>query len=66
MKADIYDHIRAQVWPSVPAFVSACIGFRLLGIFGPSVHNDVATTIELASLDQTRRRCLILRSLIPW
>jgi NhaC family Na+:H+ antiporter len=52
VKADIYDHIRAQIWTSVPAFVIACIGFLLLGIFGPSVHNDVATTIELASLDQ--------------
>ncbi len=50
--ADTYAHIRAQVWTSVPAFVIACVGFLALGFVGPEVSNDVATSIELARLDE--------------
>jgi NhaC family Na+:H+ antiporter len=52
VKADIYDHIRSQVWTSVPAFVIACVGFAILGFAGPPVDDAVATTIELSKLDQ--------------
>jgi Na+:H+ antiporter, NhaC family len=52
VKADLYDHIKNQVWTSVPAFLLACIGFTLLGLFGPAVHDTVTTTTELHKLDQ--------------
>ncbi len=55
VKADIYDHIRAQVWTSIPAFLIACVGFAILGFAGPAVTDTVSTTIELASLDQIYR-----------
>src|SRR5690606_24576396 len=48
---DIYTHIRAQLWTSVPAFVLAVIGFLLLGLFGPSVQDSVSTDVELDALD---------------
>ncbi len=52
VKADIYDHIRAQVWTSVPAFVIACVGFGILGVAGPAATPSVATSIELSKLNQ--------------
>src|SRR5690606_34566602 len=48
---DIYTHIRAQLWTSVPAFVLAVVGFLLLGLFGPSVQDSVSTDVELDALD---------------
>jgi NhaC family Na+:H+ antiporter len=50
--ADLYDHIRAQVWTSVPAFVIAAAVFALLGVVGPGVDDTIATSVELAKLDQ--------------
>jgi NhaC family Na+:H+ antiporter len=51
-EADVNEHIRAQVWTSLPAFGIACAGFVLLGFFGPEVHQGVATSTELSKLDQ--------------
>jgi NhaC family Na+:H+ antiporter len=55
VKVDVYEHIRSQIWTSIPAFVIACVSFGILGVAGPAVHNEVATTIELAKLDQIFR-----------
>ena len=52
VKVDVYDHIRHQVWTSVPAFVIACVVFAVLGVAGPPVDDEIATTIELAELNQ--------------
>lgn len=49
---DTFDHIKNQIWTSVPGFVLACIGFLLLGFFGPPVAHTVGTTVELGKLDQ--------------
>ncbi|HTN99045.1 MAG TPA: Na+/H+ antiporter NhaC [Microthrixaceae bacterium] len=51
-KVDVYEHIRNQVWTSVPAFAIACVAFFFLGIAGPEVNDTVATTIELTKLNQ--------------
>jgi NhaC family Na+:H+ antiporter len=46
-----YEHIKRQVWTSVPAFGLAVIGFLLFALFrGPS-DNAVPTDIELKALD---------------
>lgn len=50
--ADLYDHIRAQAWTSVPAFTLACIGFWILGVAGPEATPEVAASVDLAKLDQ--------------
>jgi NhaC family Na+:H+ antiporter len=52
VKADLYEHIKAQIWTSIPAFVIACLGFLVLGLVGPDVHNVVATDLELAQLNR--------------
>ena len=51
VKADVYEHIRSQVWTSVPAFAIACVVFAILGVAGPEVQNEISTTIELNSLN---------------
>jgi NhaC family Na+:H+ antiporter len=51
VKLDVYEHIRTQLWTSVPAFVLAVIGFLLLGVFGPPVDNAVSTTVELNAIN---------------
>lgn len=51
-KVDVYRHIRNQVWTSVPAFAIACVVFFVLGIAGPDVVDNVATTVELSKLNQ--------------
>jgi NhaC family Na+:H+ antiporter len=52
VKVDLYTHIRAQAWTSVPAFVLAAIGFAVLGLAGPPAQDAVAEDVELARLDQ--------------
>jgi NhaC family Na+:H+ antiporter len=50
---NLYTHIRAQTWTSVPAFVVACIVFALLGMNREGIDADVvATSTELSSIDQ--------------
>ncbi len=49
--ADIYSHIRAQLWTSVPSFILAMIVFLVLGLRTEVVSN-VETAVELSKLDQ--------------
>lgn len=51
VEVDVYTHIRAQLWTSVPAFVLAVLGFLLLGLFGPAVDDTVPATVELSALN---------------
>lgn len=48
---DIYTHIRAQLWTSVPAFIIALIVFTFLGI-RENIVNSVETAVELSKLNQ--------------
>lgn len=51
--ADLYTHIRAQAWTSVPAFLVALLVFTALAMQGEGLGPDVvATTTELDSLDE--------------
>jgi Na+:H+ antiporter, NhaC family len=49
---DVHEHIKRQVWTSVPAFAIAVVVFLLLGLgAGPEVDDAVPTEIELDALD---------------
>ncbi|MFD4181393.1 Na+/H+ antiporter NhaC [Rhodococcus sp. NPDC058514] len=50
VEVDTYEHIKRQAWTSVPAFVIACVGFFVLGLFGPEANDTVATASELTAL----------------
>jgi NhaC family Na+:H+ antiporter len=51
--ADLYKHIRAQAWTSVPAFLIAAVVFALIGLFGRGVGAPPApASAELGQLDQ--------------
>jgi len=51
--ADLYAHIRAQVWTSVPAFLIGAVVFALLGLGGEGVlPDDAAASADLRQLDQ--------------
>lgn len=52
VKADVYDHIKSQVWTSIPAFLLACVGFAILGVAGPAADPTTATSVELSKLNQ--------------
>jgi NhaC family Na+:H+ antiporter len=53
VKVDVYQHIRRQVWTSVPAFAIALTAFFVIGFLrGPDVHAPLSEQVELASLDQ--------------
>jgi NhaC family Na+:H+ antiporter len=52
VNVDIYTHIRAQIWTSLPAFVLAAAAFSVLGIAGPPVENSVGEDVELAKLSE--------------
>jgi NhaC family Na+:H+ antiporter len=50
---DPREHIKRQVWTSVPAFLVALLVFFILGLVrAPDVHDTVPTTTELADLDK--------------
>ncbi len=50
---DVYTHIKAQVWTSVPAFMIAVVGFGLLSFFGEGVNPDeIAASADLVQLNQ--------------
>ncbi|MEV6107037.1 Na+/H+ antiporter NhaC family protein [Streptomyces sp. NPDC051940] len=52
VKVDVYQHIRRQVWTSVPAFAIALVVFLVIGLVkGPDVVNPVGEDIELNSLN---------------
>lgn len=48
----IYDHIRRQVWTSVPAFAIAVLVFSVLGITRSGGEAQAVTDIELAKLSE--------------
>ncbi|HEX6149937.1 Na+/H+ antiporter NhaC [Nocardioides sp.] len=51
VKVDVYEHIKRQVWTSVPAFVIAVIVFFVMGLAHTGLTEDtVATTTELDAL----------------
>jgi Na+:H+ antiporter, NhaC family len=49
---DVHEHIKRQVWTSVPAFAIAMVGFLLLGWFwGPTADAPAPESIELNALN---------------
>lgn len=49
---DVYEHIKRQVWTSVPAFVIACVAFTVFGIVRPTTHSELVTETDLDKLNQ--------------
>lgn len=49
---DTYEHIKRQVWTSVPAFLIAVAVFFVLGFTGPDTVTEAETTSDLDELDQ--------------
>jgi NhaC family Na+:H+ antiporter len=49
---DVYEHIKRQIWTSIPAFVIAVIVFFVLGLTGPDTVTDAETTSDLDKLNQ--------------
>lgn len=47
---DVYDHIKRQVWTSVPAFALAMVGFVVLGLVRGTDGNVVPEDIELTAI----------------
>lgn len=57
---DIYQHLKRQVWTSLPAFVLAFAGFLVLGFIGASgVKNPLGVDTELRSLSS-------IYEITPW
>jgi len=52
VQVDVYQHIRRQVWTSIPAFVIAFVVFLILGVTGPDTVTDAETTSDLDQLNQ--------------
>ena len=52
VKVDVYDHIKRQVWTSIPAFLIAMVVFLILGVTGPDTVTDAETTSDLDELNQ--------------
>jgi NhaC family Na+:H+ antiporter len=49
---DTYEHIKRQVWTSVPAFLIAVAVFFVLGLTGADTVTDAETASDLDELDQ--------------
>ena len=49
---DVHEHIRRQVWTSVPAFAIALAVFVVLGVVGPDTVSAAETTSDLEQLDE--------------
>lgn len=49
---DVYEHIRRQVWTSVPAFLLAVVVFAVLGITGSDTVSQAETDSDLSRLDE--------------
>jgi NhaC family Na+:H+ antiporter len=49
---DVYEHIKRQIWTSVPAFTIAVIVFFVLSATGPDTVSDAETTSDLDKLNQ--------------
>ncbi|MEV0286304.1 Na+/H+ antiporter NhaC [Kribbella sp. NPDC050820] len=53
VKVDVYQHIKRQIWTSIPAFAIALAAFFVIGfVRGPDVHAPLSEAVELASLNQ--------------
>lgn len=51
VQVDVYQHIRRQVWTSVPAFLVAFVVFVVIGLVrGPESGDGVADAVELTAL----------------
>ena len=51
VKVDIYTHLRAQAWTSVPAFLAAAVVFTVIGLASTRMQvDDTVLTTELSSL----------------
>jgi NhaC family Na+:H+ antiporter len=60
---DIYTHIRAMLWSTVPAFLIALGVFTILGLREGGIPHNVDTASELSKLDQIF--CITPWNLIP-
>jgi NhaC family Na+:H+ antiporter len=49
---DVYEHIKRQIWTSVPAFVIAVAVFLVLSATGPDTITEAETTSDLDELNQ--------------
>ncbi|MER6937937.1 Na+/H+ antiporter NhaC [Nocardioides sp. NPDC127514] len=49
---DVYEHIRRQVWTSVPAFLFALVVFAVLGVTGSDTVSQAETDSDLSRLDE--------------
>ena len=49
---DTHEHIKRQVWTSVPAFLIAFVVFLVLGVTGPDTVSDAETSFDLEALDE--------------
>ncbi|MFT3874222.1 MAG: Na+/H+ antiporter NhaC [Nocardioides sp.] len=49
---DLYDHIKRQVWTSVPAFGIALVVFFILGLTGNDTVTEAETTSDLDKLNE--------------
>lgn len=49
---DVYEHIRRQVWTSVPAFLLALVVFAVLGVTESDTVSQAETDSDLSRLDE--------------
>jgi NhaC family Na+:H+ antiporter len=49
---DVYEHIKRQVWTSVPAFAIAAVVFFVLGLTGPDTVSSGETASDLDKLNE--------------
>ena len=63
VKVDVHEHIKRQIWTSIPAFVLAVVIFFILGLAGPEVDDTVRTDVELSSLNEIYN--ITLLNLLP-
>ena len=49
---DVHEHIRRQVWTSVPAFLLAVVVFAVLGLTGSDTVSQAETDSDLSRLDE--------------
>ena len=63
VEVDVYEHIKRQVWTSVPAFLIAFVVFLVLGT-GPDTVTDAETTSDLDKLNEIFN--ITPLALLPW
>lgn len=51
VRVDVHEHIKRQIWTSVPAFLIALVVFFVLGLTGPDTVSDAETTSDLDKLN---------------